>query len=71
MDLKFHSDNNRKAILIMLVENNLVKYLSVAYNETGKAVCLEAILFFGASFSGLLPMFTWGRLHENRNFIAS
>lgn len=36
----------------MLVENNLVKYLSVAYNETGKAVCLEAILFFGASFSG-------------------
>lgn len=30
MDLKLHPDSNSKTILIVSIENNLVKYLSVA-----------------------------------------
>lgn len=44
MGLKFHSTSNGKAILIVSVENNFIKYLSVAYNEAEKAADLQAIL---------------------------
>lgn len=50
MDLKFHSDSNNKAILIVSVENNLVKYLSVASNETETTIYLEAFLNFAEAF---------------------
>lgn len=71
MDLKFHSDSNNKAILIVSVENNLVKYLSVASSETEKTRLFRSHSSL-RHFSGLLPLvFVLNSLYENKNFIAS